>query len=120
LKKVVIINQQIIIYHICFIEKIKLQIFKFFHGNYENIFEIEFCGLDFRTYYLNMIIIKEKYPGYSIYQWEKIKHKTIFFNVLIVYDWIKKTFNASDNQIFVCGRSLGTSPAIYLSYKRNP
>ena len=67
-----------------------------------------------------MIIIKEKYRGYSIYQWEKIKHKTIFFNALIVYDWIKKTFNASDNQIFVCGRSLGTSPTIYLSYKRNP
>jgi predicted esterase len=61
-----------------------------------------------------------EYPGYSIYQWEKTEHKTIFSNALIVYDWIKKKFNASDNQIFVCGRSLGTSPAIYLSSKRNP
>lgn len=91
----------------------------YFHGNSEHIFEIEFYGLDFRSY-LNMNIIMVEYPGYSIYQWEKTEHKTIFSNALIVYDWIKKTFNASDNQIFVCGRSLGTSPAIYLSSKRNP
>ena len=91
----------------------------YFHGNFEHIFEIEFYGLDFRSY-LNMNIIMVEYPGYSIYQWEKTEHKTIFSNALIVYDWIIKTFNASDKQIFVCGRSLGTSPAIYLSSKRNP
>ena len=45
----------------------------------------------------------------------------IFFeNSLIVYDWIKSTFKVSDNQIFICGRSLGTSPSIYLSSHRNP
>jgi predicted esterase len=91
----------------------------YFHGNSEHIFEIEYYGLDFRSY-LNMNIIMVEYPGYSIYQWEKTEHKYIFSNALIVYDWIKKTFNALDNQIFVCGRSLGTSPAIYLSSKKNP
>ena len=91
----------------------------YFHGNFEHIFEIEFYGLDFRSY-LNMNIIMVEYPGYSIYQWEKTEPKTIFSNALIVYDWIKKKFNASDNQIFVCGRSLGTSPAIYLSSIKNP
>ena len=91
----------------------------YFHGNSENIFQIEHYGLDFR-YYLDMNIILVEYPGYFL----KIKNSSdpnVFFdNSLIVYDWIKSKFKASDNQIFVCGRSLGTSPAIYLSSRRKP
>ena len=91
----------------------------YFHGNSENIFQIEHYGLDFR-YYLDMNIILVEYPGYFL----KIKNSSdpnVFFdNSLIVYDWIKSKFKATDNQIFVCGRSLGTSPAIYLSSRRKP
>ena len=91
----------------------------YFHGNSENIFHIEHYGIDFR-YYLDMNIILVEYPGYFL----KIKNSSdpnVFFdNSLIVYDWIKSKFKASDNQIFVCGRSLGTSPAIYLSSRRKP
>jgi esterase/lipase len=32
----------------------------------------------------------------------------------------KKNFQVTDDQIFIFGRSLGTSPAIYLSSKRRP
>ena len=91
----------------------------YFHGNSENIFQIENYGLDFRSY-LGMNVILVEYPGY-FFKSENSSDPNMFFgNSLIVYDWIKSTFKVSDNQIFVCGRSLGTSPSIYLSSHRNP
>jgi dienelactone hydrolase len=93
--------------------------FIYFHGNSENIFQIEYYGLDFRSY-LEMNIILVEYPGYFLDNNNRSDPNTFFSNSLIVYDWIKSTFKVSDNQIFVCGRSLGTSPAIYLSSQRNP
>ena len=91
----------------------------YFHGNSENIFQIEHYGLDFR-YYLDMNIILVEYPGYFLKSKNSSDPNVFFENSLIVYDWIKSKFKATDNQIFVCGRSLGTSPAIYLSSHRNP
>ena len=91
----------------------------FFHGNSEHIFQIENFGLDFRSI-LEMNVILVEYPGYSIYIDNEPTPKKIFEDSKIIYDWIKNTFKVSDNQIFVCGRSLGTSPAIYLASQRNP
>ena len=92
----------------------------YFHGNSENVFQIEFYGLDLRSY-LDMNVILVEYPGYFLKTNNNNSDPNIFFaNSLIVYDWIKSTFKASDNQIFVCGRSLGTSSAIYLSSHRSP
>ena len=91
----------------------------YFHGNSENIFQIEHYGLDFRSY-LEMNVILVEYPGYFLKMENSSDPNIILNNSLIVYDWIKSTFNASDSQIFVCGRSLGTSPAIFLSSYRNP
>jgi len=91
----------------------------YFHGNSEHIFQIEYYGLDFRSY-LEMNVIIVEYPGYSIYPCEDPDSNIFFKNTLIVYDWVKKKFKANDNQIFVCGRSIGTGSAIYLASKRNP
>lgn len=91
----------------------------YFHGNSEHIFQIEYYGLDFRSF-LEMNVIMVEYPGYSLYMDNNPGPNTFLSDSLIVYDWIKKTFMVSDTQIFVCGRSLGTSPAIYLSSQRNP
>ena len=91
----------------------------FFHGNSEHIFQIEYFGLDFRSI-LEMNVILVEYPGYSIYIDNEPSPEKIYKDSLIIYDWINKTLKVSDNQIFVCGRSLGTSPAIYLASKRNP
>ena len=45
--------------------------------------------------------------------------KKIFFYSTKVYDWVKEKFHVSEEQIFIFGRSLGTSPSIYLlSYKK--
>lgn len=91
----------------------------YFHGNSEHIFQIEYYGLDFRSF-LEMNVIMVEYPGYSLYMDNNPGPNTILSDSLIVYDWIKETFKVSDTQIFVCGRSLGTSPAIYLSSQRSP
>ena len=85
-----------------------------FHGNSEDIFSIEKYSLNFRSY-LNMNIIFVEYPGYSIYIDQNSESDKIFSDSIIVYEEIKKKFNLSDDQIFIFGRSLGTSTAIYLA-----
>ena len=90
----------------------------FFHGNAENIFlsrQMAYGLLD----KLNMNIIIVEFPGYSIYKGEASADK-ILENTTVVYDYIKTTFNLEDKNIFVFGRSIGTSPAIYLASKTNP
>ena len=89
----------------------------YFHGNNEHIFQIEHYALDFRSL-LEMNVIIVEYPGYSIYDCENIEPTIIFENTCIIYDWIIETFKVKKDQIFVCGRSLGTSPAIYLASHR--
>ena len=91
----------------------------YFHGNSEHIFQIEFYGLDFRSY-LDMNIIIVEYPGYSIYKSENKDSKIILSNAIIVYDWIKEKFKVTDEQIFVCGRTLGTASAIFLASQKKP
>lgn len=72
-----------------------------FHGNSEDIFTIETFGLDFRSY-LNMSILFVEYPGYSIYM--DRQPEKIFSDSIIVYDWVKKNFKVTDDQIFIFGR----------------
>ena len=67
---------------------------------------------------MNVIIIE--YPGYSIYFEQSPEPKQIFLDSIKVYNWIKNKFKISEEHIFVYGRSLGTSPAIYLSSKMKP
>ena len=91
----------------------------YFHGNSENIFQIENYGLDFRSF-LNMNVLLVEYPGYFLESNDRTNPNIFFKNSVIVYDWVVSTFKVPDNQIFVCGRSLGTSSAIYLSSHRKP
>ena len=87
-----------------------------FHGNSEDIFTAEPFGLNFRSY-LNMNVLFVEYPSYSLYFDNNPNQDKIYSDSIIVYNWVKKKFNISDKQIFIYGRSLGTSPAIYLSSK---
>ena len=91
----------------------------YFHGNSEDIFGVENYGLYFKSNF-NMNVIIVEYPGYSIYFEQTPEPKQIFLDSINVYNWIKNKFKICDQQIFVYGRSLGTSPAIYLSSKMNP
>ena len=90
-----------------------------FHGNGYDIFNF--------TYYCkeiskknNINILLPEYPGYSIYISPHSQEK-MFENSLIIYDFILNNIkNISDKNIYVLGRSLGSSVAIYLASKRNP
>ena len=90
----------------------------FFHGNAEDIFGAKLMADKLKTSLCINIIIME-YPGYSLYNSEK-SSDTILENSIIVYDKIKEIFKLSDKNIFILGRSIGTSPAIYLSSQRKP
>ena len=90
-----------------------------FHGNAEDIFQARKLGTKLReSLYMNIIIIE--YPGYGIYQTSEKSSETILENTTIVYDFVKGTFKINDENIFIFGRSIGTSPAIYTASKRNP
>jgi esterase/lipase len=89
-----------------------------FHGNAEDIFGARNMG-EALSQRLHMNIIIVEYPGYSIYIKEPSTEE-ILENTIIIYDFIKDKFNLNDKNIFVFGRSIGTSPAIYLASMRRP
>ena len=89
-----------------------------FHGNAEDVFSANKMGNSlYQKIGMNIIIVE--YPGYSIYRGES-EAEQILENTTVVYDFIKHKFNLSDKNIFIFGRSIGTSPAIYLASVRKP
>ena len=89
-----------------------------FHGNAEDIFGARCMGETLvQKLHMNVIIVE--YPGYSIYFSEPSADE-IINNTTIVYDFIKNKLKIDDKNIFIFGRSIGTSPAIYLASKRKP
>ncbi len=90
----------------------------YFHGNAEDIFLARDMA-DYIRSNISMNILVVEYPGYSIYKEQKSCYK-VLEDSLTVYDYIKDTLKVSPNNIFIIGRSIGTSPAIYLSSKRKP
>lgn len=90
----------------------------FFHGNAENIFIARSMGSNLQKK-IGMNVIIVEYPGYSIYEGEP-DADTILENTSIVYDFVKNKFKLEDKNIFIYGRSIGTSPAIYLASVRKP
>lgn len=89
-----------------------------FHGNAEDIFAARKMGDTLRQKMCMNVIIVE-YPGYSIYEGEP-SAELIQEDTLIVYEFIKNYFELEDRNIFVFGRSIGTSPAIYLASIKKP
>ena len=56
----------------------------YFHGNGENIFQIEHYDLDFRSYFeMNVILVE--YPGYFLETNRKSDPNIIFENFLVIY-----------------------------------
>ena len=89
-----------------------------FHGNAEDIFGAKSMGHALcQKLHMNIIIVE--YPGYSIYNNEPNTDE-LLSNTTIIYDFIKEKFQIKDKNIFIFGRSIGTSPAIYLASKRKP
>ena len=89
-----------------------------FHGNAEDIFGARCMG-ETLVQKLKMNVIIVEYPSYSIYLSEPSADE-IINNTTLIYDFIKNKFNLEDKNIYIFGRSIGTSPAIYLASKRKP
>lgn len=89
-----------------------------FHGNAEDIFGARnMAEAICQKVHMNIIVVE--YPGYSLYLKEPNSDE-VLDDTIIIYDFIKEKFNLSDKNIFIIGRSIGTSPAIYLSSQRKP
>ena len=65
------------------------------------------------------ILCVVEYPSYSIYFSEPSADE-VLNNTTLIYDFVKNKFNIEDKNIFIFGRSIGTSPAIYLASQRKP
>ena len=89
-----------------------------FHGNAEDIFGARNIA-ETLCLNLHMNIILVEYPGYSLYNKEPNTDE-LLNNTTIIYDFIKEKFQLNDKNIFIFGRSIGTSPAIYLASMRKP
>ena len=89
-----------------------------FHGNAEDIFGARNMA-DAICQKVHMNIILVEYPSYSLYQKEPSSEE-LLNDTKIIYDFIKERFKISDKNIFIIGRSIGTSPAIYLASERKP
>ena len=89
-----------------------------FHGNAEDIFGARLMG-ETLVQKLRMNVLIVEYPSYSIYFSEPSADE-VLDNTVLIYDFIKSKFNIEDKNIFIFGRSIGTSPAIYLASKRKP
>ena len=89
-----------------------------FHGNAEDIFGARNMA-EALSLNLHMNILIVEYPGYSLYNKEPNTDE-LLNNTTIIYDFIKEKFQLKDKNIFIFGRSIGTSPAIYLASVRKP
>jgi fermentation-respiration switch protein FrsA (DUF1100 family) len=90
----------------------------YFHGNAEDIFNSNYT-VDLTRTVLPYNTLSIEYPGYSIYNAEK-NSSTIEEDSLIVYDYLVEKVGIKENDIVVCGRSIGSGPSIYLCSKRRP
>jgi fermentation-respiration switch protein FrsA (DUF1100 family) len=90
----------------------------YFHGNAEDIFNST-SNIDLLRNTLPYNTVAIEYPGYSLYYQEK-SSATIEEDALTVFDYFVKELGINEKDIIVCGRSIGSGPAVYLAAHRNP
>ena len=90
----------------------------YFHGNAEDIFNSNYT-VDLTRTVLPYNTISVEYPGYSIYNEEK-SHLTMEEDSIIIFDYLVKTCGIKENDIIICGRSIGSGPSVHLCANRIP
>ncbi len=93
-------------------KKINLPLIIYLGGNREKAHQFLYLFDTLKDYH----IVIPNYPGYGL-STGKPTQKDIFYTAVLVYDYFVKRYKPK--KIFVIGRSLGTSPAVYLAYKRH-
>ena len=91
-----------------------------FHGNGSDIFNLAYYAQELSKKN-NINILIPEYPGYSIYTTLLHSPEKCLKNSLIIYDFVLNNIkNISEKNIYIFGRSSGTSIAAFLASKRNP
>ena len=105
----------------CYFQKNKEsdKILIIFHGNGSDFLNLPYYAPEI-SQKNNINILIPEYPGYSIYISPHSMEKCLE-NALIIYDYILNNIKGiTEKNIYVLGRSLGSSIAVYLASKRNP
>lgn len=98
------------------VKKISENFLIFFHGNGEDIFGARnICEKLKEKLKMNTLIVE--YQSYSIYNYETNSNK-ILENNLIVFDFLIEKLKDYQEIIFIFGKSIRSSPLIYLSNER--
>ena len=67
-----------------------------------------------------MHVIAVEYPGYGIYTGDSANADKIVSDADIVYKFLTKQLLWKEQDILVCGRSIGSGPACYISSNFKP
>ena len=67
-----------------------------------------------------MHVIAVEYPGYGVYVNDSPSAEKIIADSEIVYKFILEKLRWKESDIIICGRSIGSGPACYISSKYKP
>jgi len=97
------------------------KIMLYFHANAEDLGRA-YKFLNYIHSYLRMHVLAVEYPGYGVYQGapEGASADKIISDADVVYHFIKEKLKWREEDILICGRSIGSGPACYLASRYKP
>ena len=84
------------------------------HGNGEDLGQCYSILQTFRNK-LKINVVGIEYPGYGVFSYGTANEKTINYISLNIFNYVKQFYDL--NKIIVCGRSIGTKPALNIASK---
>ena len=69
---------------------------------------------------LNVRVLAMEYPGYGLFGYEDKDSDKLLCDALTVFDFAVNVLKVREQDIFVFGRSIGSSVATYLAKHRDP
>ena len=91
----------------------------YFHGNGEDLGTCYFLMSCFKRR-LGVRVLAMEYPGYGLYGYASKDSDQLLRDALTVFDFAMNVLKVRESDIFVFGRSIGSSVATYLAKYRNP
>lgn len=67
-----------------------------------------------------MHVLAVEYPGYGLYEGDNASADKIIQDAEVVYTFLTKQLMWKEHDIIVCGRSIGSGPACYISSRFKP
>mmetsp|Transcript_24189 Transcript_24189/g.18418 ORF Transcript_24189/g.18418 Transcript_24189/m.18418 type:complete len:131 (+) Transcript_24189:466-858(+) len=95
------------------------KLFIYFHANAEDLGRA-YKFLTFVHIYLRVHVLAVEYPGYGVYEGLAPTAERIIEDANTVYNFVTNNLNWKEQDIIICGRSIGSGPAVYLSAHHSP